>query len=60
MSTAAEIRASEKYNKQNTKQYAFRFNVKTDAAIIARLDSVPNKSDYVRQLILKDIENDRE
>lgn len=28
---------------------------KQDASIIAKLKSVPNKTDYIRQLILKDI-----
>lgn len=60
MSTAAQIRANDKYNKAHTKQFVFRFNLKTDAAIVSKLESMPNKTDYVRQLIVKDIENDRD
>lgn len=32
---------------------------KTDAEIIAKLDSVPNKSGYIRELIRRDIENSK-
>ncbi len=32
---------------------------KTDAEIIAKLDSVPNKASYIRELIRRDIENSK-
>lgn len=47
--------ANKKYDKENTKRYAFKLNLKTDKDVIAKLDIVPNKTDYIRQLILKDI-----
>lgn len=65
MSTAADIRSTQKYNAAKTKQYAFRFftdvndqdaKAKDDLKVIAKLDSVENKTDYIRQLILADIE----
>lgn len=41
--------------KKLTKSYAFRFMKDSDKEVIDKLDSVPNKSDYIRQLILADI-----
>lgn len=32
---------------------------KTDAEIIEKLDSVPNKAGYIRELIRRDIENSK-
>lgn len=64
MSTAADIRSSQKYNAAKTKQYSIRFftdvtdqdaKAKDDVLVIQKLDSVPNKTDYIRQLILADI-----
>lgn len=32
-----------------------RYNIETDRDILEKLDSVPNKADYIRQLIKQDI-----
>ena len=32
-----------------------KLNIKTDADVIAKLESVPSKQDYIRQLIRKDL-----
>lgn len=45
-----------RYDDNNTKRYGFKLNIKSDADIIAKLDSVPNKQDYIRTLIRKDLE----
>lgn len=42
------------WQKQHTKSYAFRFNMNTDADIIEKLESVENKSAYIKQLIRND------
>lgn len=55
MATAAQNRAVEKYNKAHTKQFVVRLNLKTDADIIAKLESVPNKAGYIKQLIRQDL-----
>ena len=47
--------ANKKYDKENTKRYAFKLNLKTDKEVIEKLDAVPNKTDYIRQLILSDL-----
>lgn len=51
--------ATEKWKKENTKQIKFNFNVHTEADIIAKLESVDNKIEYVRNLIRKDIEENK-
>ena len=43
------------WKKENTTVVAVRFNNDKDAEVIAKLASVENKGDYIRQLILKDI-----
>ena len=48
--------ASNKYNKENTKQILIRLNKNTDADIIARLDSVDSKQGYIKELIRDNIE----
>lgn len=57
MSSKAQIKASRKYNDNNTKGYYLRFNRKTDADIISKLSQVKNKTSYIRGLILADIFN---
>ena len=48
-------KAVDKWKKGNTKSFSLMFMFKSDADIIAKLESVPNKTDYVRQLIRADI-----
>ena len=58
MASEAQKRAIAKYDqthKNDYKWYKFRFNKKNDAAVIARLDTVDNKQDYIRSLILADM-----
>lgn len=49
--TNAKTRASNKYNKANTKTYCFRFNRKTDADIIEKLERQTSKQGYIKSLI---------
>lgn len=44
-----------RYDDNNTKRYGFKLNLKTDADIIAKLDSVPNKQAYIKELIRRNI-----
>lgn len=44
-----------KYKKEKATAFTFRYYNSTDVEVIAKLKSVSNKCDYVRQLILKDI-----
>ena len=48
-----------KYKKENERQYILHVNKNTNADIIAKLDSVPNKQKYIFDLIKKDIEDNK-
>ena len=51
----AALEARDRYDKANTKQVKFKFNLKTDADILARLDAQKNVQGYVKALIRADI-----
>lgn len=53
----ALVAATSKYLKANCKGFYLLYNLKSDADIIQKLSEVPNKQDYIRQLIRADIEN---
>lgn len=58
--TAARKRANEKWNAANTKAMRFVFMLKGDADILEKLNSVPNKTDYIRRLIREDIAREQQ
>lgn len=45
------------YNKKNIRSIPLQLHRVRDIEVINKLDSVASKTDYVRQLILKDINN---
>lgn len=55
----ALTRATNRWKKEHQKTVLLGFNKDTDKEIIEMLDSVPNKTDYVRQLILLDIAEEK-
>lgn len=55
MATEAQIKAIRKYEKENMKRVTFMFNLKNDADILNRLESVPSKAGYIKALIRADI-----
>lgn len=55
MTTEAQKRANAKYDKAHTTQILLKLNNKTDAYIIAWLQSLDNKQGYIKELIRKDI-----
>lgn len=55
--TIARRKANAKYDAVNTTQVKFKFNNKTDADVIQRLNEVPNKAGYVKSLIRADIKS---
>lgn len=57
--TEQQKRAQIKYDKANTRQITFKFNLKTDADILERLDSVDNRQGYVKELIRNDMEAEK-
>lgn len=50
--------SSIRYDQQNTRQIKMKLNIKTDADILKKLDSVSNKQGYIKALIRKDIANE--
>ena len=52
--------ANNKFNKANTKQYAFRVMLKTEQDIIERMESVDNKAGYIKRLIREDIAREQQ
>ena len=54
----AKIRATAKYNKNNTKIINFRFNLEYDADIIEFLNSKENKSGYLKKLLRDQIKKE--
>ena len=55
MSTEAQIKASQKYNQNNTKIINLRLNNKTDADVIEWLEKQDNKAGYIKRLIREDM-----
>ena len=48
-------KAQAKYDANNTKRIGLKLNKKTDAELIAKLESVPNVQGYIKALIMADI-----
>ena len=55
MATEAQRRAVAKYDAKNTKTFAIKLNRKTDADLVAKLESVGSVQGYLKELIRKDI-----
>lgn len=55
----AAYRAGAKYDALNTRQIKMKLNIRTDADVLAKLDSVPNKQGYIKSLIRRDIHEHR-
>lgn len=55
----ARNRSDRKYKAHAQKAFTIRYHKVNDSAIIAKLKSVPNKVDYIRQLIIQDIQKER-
>lgn len=54
----ADSQAKIAWNKAHTTQVIMKLNNNTDAAILAKLASVPSKQGYIKDLIKADIAND--
>lgn len=54
-SSEATKKAVRKYDDKMTKQFKMKLNLKTDADILEKLDSVPSKQGYIKQLIRDDL-----
>lgn len=54
MATKESLRVME-YDKENTVRVYLKLNKKHDADVIAKLNTVPSKQTYIKDLIRKDI-----
>ena len=55
MATDALKRAIKKYDASNTTQVHLKFNNKTDADILAHLETVENVQGYIKKLVREDM-----
>ena len=55
MASEALKRAIKKYDENNTVRYYFKFNKRTDADIIEKLEVVENRAGYIKELIRRDL-----
>lgn len=55
----ARLRATIKYEKKNVSQICLKYVTKNNQEILDKLNSVPSKADYVRRLILQDLEQEK-
>ena len=51
----ATKRAVRKYDEKMTRQFNLKLNIKTDADVIKKLDSIANKQGYIKRLIRMDM-----
>ena len=55
MVSEAQKRAKKRYDRLRTKQYVMRLRIGADADVIRKLDSVPSKTEFIRELVRRDI-----
>ena len=55
MQTEAQKRAKKKYDEKTAVHVGLKFNKKSDADIIKKLESVGSKQTYIKELIRKDL-----
>ena len=55
MSSKAQVKASQKYDKEHTRSVMLKFNLIGDADILSKLDEVSNKQGYIKSLVRMDI-----
>lgn len=55
MASAAQKRASAKYDAENTTRLYIKLNKSTDADILQRLEQETNKQGWIKELIRKEI-----
>ena len=54
----AQKRATLRYDAKSTKQYHLKLNLKTDADVIARLETVESMQGYIKKLIRQDMQEE--
>lgn len=59
MSSEKKERPQDRFDRLNSKVYRLKVMTRTEQDIIQKLDSVPNKAGYIKQLIRQDIQKDQ-
>lgn len=59
-SRKAKYKQQQAYHERATKLVGFRFMIEGDKDVLDRLNAQSNKTDYLRRLIRKDIEDNKE
>ncbi len=54
-SSESRLKAVAKYDKANTKSIMLKFNLKTDADILAHFETLENRQGYIKELIRRDM-----
>lgn len=52
-------KAQDKYDRANTVQMHLKFNVRSDADVLDKLNSCENKQGYIKRLIREDMAKNR-
>lgn len=60
MATEAQLKAGRKYDREHTRQIHLKLNRRTDGDVLEKLDSVPSKQGYIKELIRADLEREGE
>lgn len=55
MTSEAQIRATKKYDEENTVRLSLKLNKTTDADILDKLGEVESKQGYIKELIRRDL-----
>lgn len=55
MATEAQIKSQRKYDAENTRQVNLKLNRRNDEDVLEKLDSVPSKQGYIKELIRADL-----
>lgn len=55
MATEAQIKAQAKYDAENTRQVHLKLNRNTDKDVLDKLDEVPSKQGYIKELVRRDL-----
>lgn len=55
MATEAQIKAQKKYDAENTRQVHLKLNRRTDSDVLEKLDNVPSKQGYIKDLVRADL-----
>lgn len=59
MSEKKLVTRYDRYNAKASRYFSLKFNYKTDAEVIARLERAESINGYVRRLVLEDLEREK-